>query len=82
MPTILSNIVKKLNFKNTSVRERIISISMIKNEVDIIELFIRYNLKFLDAMIVLENGSYDKTKDILIKLEKEGLPIFLFKTTD
>ncbi len=50
---------------------------MIKNEVDIIETFVRYHLSFLDSMVILDNGSTDGTIEILLKLIDEGLPIHL-----
>jgi glycosyltransferase involved in cell wall biosynthesis len=50
---------------------RIISLSMVKNEQDIIEPFARHNLAFLDAMIVMDNGSDDETRRILAELMRE-----------
>ncbi len=59
--------------------KRIFAISMVKNEADIIESFVRYNLNVVDAMIILDNGSTDDTLKILELLESEGLPIFIFE---
>lgn len=50
---------------------------MVKNEIDIIETFIRYHHSLLDGMIILDNGSTDGTKDIILKLIKEKLPVYL-----
>lgn len=50
---------------------------MVKNEMDIIESFIRYNVNYLDGMIILDNGSTDNTLNILESLKNEGLPIFV-----
>jgi hypothetical protein len=50
---------------------RLLGISVVKNEQDIIEPFVRHNLRFLDWLIVLDNGSEDGTKDILARLERE-----------
>jgi glycosyltransferase involved in cell wall biosynthesis len=50
---------------------------MVKNEMDIIESFGRYNVNYLDGMIILDNGSTDSTLNILESLKKEGLPIFV-----
>jgi glycosyltransferase involved in cell wall biosynthesis len=44
---------------------------MVKNEQDIIEPFVRHNLAFLDAMIVMDNGSDDETRRILAELMRE-----------
>ncbi|UTB33066.1 MAG: glycosyltransferase family 2 protein [Methanobacterium sp. ERen5] len=59
------------------VNKKIFSISMVKNEMDIIESFVRYNVNYLDGMIILDNGSTDKTLEILKSLKNEGLPIFV-----
>lgn len=56
-------------------------VSMVKNESDIIESFIRHNLQFADEIFVLDNGSDDNTLLILHKLQEEGLPIHLFEDT-
>ena len=52
---------------------------MVKNEMDIIESFVRYNVNYLDGMIILDNGSTDNTLNILESLKNEGLPIFVFE---
>jgi glycosyltransferase involved in cell wall biosynthesis len=57
--------------------KKIFSISMVKNEMDIIESFVRYNVNYLDGMIILDNGSTDRTLNILESLKNEGLPIFV-----
>lgn len=56
---------------------RIWAITMVKNEGDIIESFIRKNLSIVDRIVVIDNESEDKTKIILNKLMEEGLPIDL-----
>jgi FkbM family methyltransferase len=49
----------------------LIGISVVKNESDIIESFIRYNARFLDHMFVIDNGSTDTTPEILRRLADE-----------
>ncbi|MEW9669196.1 glycosyltransferase family 2 protein [Ammoniphilus sp. 3BR4] len=51
------------------------SITMVKNEADIIESFVRYHLNIFDRMVILDNGSTDCTLTILNNLKAEGLPI-------
>ncbi|MBU0766178.1 glycosyltransferase family 2 protein [Patescibacteria group bacterium] len=55
----------------------IVSISMVRNEADIIEVFVRYHIQFLDRMYIIDHDSDDHTKIILEKLKKEGLPIHI-----
>lgn len=57
---------------------KLVGISMVKNEMDIIETFVRHNLKFLDELYIMDNSSDDETKNILLKLKEEGLPIFIY----
>lgn len=61
---------------------KIASITMVKNESDIIESFVRYNLNVVDEMIILDNGSTDETLKILNKLKDENLPIHIFQDED
>ena len=61
---------------------KIVSITMVKNEVDIIESFVRYHLNILDEMIILDNNSSDETLKILNNLVDEGLPIIVIKDDD
>lgn len=61
---------------------KLVSISTIKNEADIIESFIRYHTKIFDLMIILDNGSTDDTIKILEELMKEELPFVLLHDTD
>jgi hypothetical protein len=57
-----------------------VSLTMVKNEEDIIESFVRYNLRSIDHMFIADNLSTDGTVDILQALKAEGLPLTL--TTD
>ena len=61
---------------------KIVSITTIKNEADIIESFIRYHLHIVDLMIILDNGSTDDTLNILNQLEQESLPIVILNDED
>jgi len=52
-------------------RPRIISLSMVKNEQDIIEPFIRHNARFVDCMVILDNASVDETRRIAMLCARE-----------
>ena len=54
---------------------RVVSISCVRNEEDIIEAFVRHTLAFCDQMLVLDHGSTDATQGILTSLQGEGLPV-------
>ena len=61
---------------------KIVSITMIKNESDILESFIRYNLNIFDEMIILDNGSTDDSLKIIANLQAENLPVVLIEDSD
>jgi hypothetical protein len=50
---------------------------MIRNEADIVESFVRHNLKLLDGLTVIVHRPSDGTREILEALGKEGLPLEL-----
>ena len=55
--------------------KKIIGLTKIKNESDIIESLCRYAVEFCDALLLYENDSMDSTRDIVQGLIDEGLPI-------
>lgn len=55
-----------------------LGIAMVKNEADVIEAFVRHNLNFMDALAIVDNDSVDDTREILVRLQREGLPVILF----
>lgn len=56
-------------------RCRLAAVAMVKNECDIIELFVRINARVFDAIHVLDHGSDDGTPEILARLAAEGYPL-------
>lgn len=60
---------------------RIIGISCVRDEDDIVESFVRHNLGYLDKLYVIDNLSKDKTASILASLMKEGLAVEMWKST-
>ncbi len=57
---------------------KIVSFTMVNNESEIIESFIRYNYNFFDDMIIIDNGSTDSTVDIINNLIDDGFRIILY----
>ena len=58
-----------------------IGITRVRNECDIIEMFVRQNLSVLDELHIIVNNNTDSTADILSELKKEGLPLFPYNDT-
>ena len=54
---------------------RIAAVSMVKNEGDVIESFVRHTLQFADELLVVDHDSSDGTYAILSKLQQEGLAL-------
>lgn len=50
-------------------------VSMVRNEEDIVEAFVRHNLTILDGMLVVDHNSTDRTLTILTALCAERLPL-------
>jgi hypothetical protein len=51
------------------------AVSMVRNECDIIELFVRINLRTFEHVFIVDHGSSDGTAEILSRLQAEGLPL-------
>jgi Glycosyl transferase family 2 len=54
---------------------KIVSLSMVRNEADIVEAWVRYHSPQLDHMVVVCSRSADNTREILRALQAEGLPL-------
>ncbi len=59
---------------------RIIGITCVRDEEDIIESFVRHNLVYLDKIYIVDNLSKDRTVEILTSLANEGLAIEVWKS--
>ena len=57
---------------------KIISFTMVNNESEIIESFIRYNYNFVDEMVIIDNGCTDSTIEIVTNIIKEGYKITVY----
>jgi hypothetical protein len=61
-------------------RPAVWSVSMVRNEADIVEAFVRHNLRYVDGMAIIDHGSVDGTLAILAALAREGLPLVLVES--
>ena len=48
---------------------------MVRNECDIIELFIKINSRVFDAIYIVDHMSSDGTKEIISALKMQGFPV-------
>jgi hypothetical protein len=54
---------------------KVACISIMRNEADILESFVRYHLQIADQMIIISHRSADGSREILNNLKQEGLNI-------
>ncbi len=55
--------------------KRLVAISGVRNERDVIEAFVRHTTALFDHLMMVDNGSTDGTREILASLVGEGLPV-------
>jgi len=58
---------------------RLVGVSMVRNEADVIESHVRHNLTILDALTIVDHGSLDGTSEILSNLQREGLALRILR---
>ena len=63
------------------MRAKVAAIAMVKNECDIIELFVRINSRSVEHIYVIDHNSNDCTVEILGRLVLEGLPLSVLRET-
>ena len=56
---------------------KLVGISMIRNDADIVEPFVRHSLRLLDHLFVVVHCPEDGTREIIKALHAEGLPMTL-----
>lgn len=56
-----------------------VAVSRILNEEDVIEPFVRHTAAFVSDHVILDNGSTDRTPQILAELRREGLNLVVFR---
>lgn len=57
---------------------KLVAVSIVKNEADIIEAFVRHSHAWADYHLVFDHDSTDGTREILAELVREGLLLALF----
>lgn len=57
---------------------RLVAVSIVKNEADIIEAFVRHTAAWVDEHLIFDHDSTDGTREILGALKTEGLRLSLF----
>ena len=57
---------------------RLVAVSVVKNEADIIEAFVRHTRAWTDHHLIFDHASTDGTREILQALQNEGLPLTLY----
>ncbi len=57
---------------------RLVAVSIVKNEADIIEAFVRHTFAWVDHHLIFDHDSTDGTREILGALQREGLPVTLY----
>jgi hypothetical protein len=61
---------------------RLVGVSMVRNEGDVIESHVRHNLAVLDGLTIIDHGSRDGTSEILASLQQEGLALRVARDTN
>lgn len=56
---------------------KVVVVSVVRNEADVIEAFVRHHATFADEIVVVDHMSCDATAEILGELAAEGLPLVL-----
>ncbi len=54
---------------------RIVVVGRVLNEDDIVEAFVRHHMTYAERIVLLDNGSSDRTLEILRALKAEGAPV-------
>lgn len=58
---------------------KLVCISRVKNEIDIIEAFVRHHVAYFDKLIIVDDASSDGTCEVLRAMREEGLPLVVLR---
>ncbi|HVN36345.1 MAG TPA: glycosyltransferase family 2 protein, partial [Casimicrobiaceae bacterium] len=61
---------------------RLAGIAVIRDEEDVLEAFVRHNVRFLDHLYIVAHRCRDGSERILQSLRCEGLPISVVRRHD
>lgn len=61
---------------------KIITFSVVRNESDILEAFVRHHAAFVHRMVIVDHRSQDNSREILEALRAEGLPLDVRSISD
>lgn len=61
---------------------KLVGMAMVRNEADIVESFVRYNLRLLDELVMVVHSSTDETLHIVEQLKHEGLPVIIHRNEE
>lgn len=75
---VVRNLLGK-RIESRKANMKIVGVVRTLNEDDIIEAVIRHHLALIDEIVVLDDGSNDKTVDIIKSMIAEGLPLHLIE---
>jgi hypothetical protein len=54
---------------------KIVAVSMVRNESDVLEAFVRHHAELVDELVIVDHRSIDGSRELLHELEREGLPL-------
>ena len=60
---------------------KLVAVSIVKNEADVIEAFVRHTSAWVDEHLIFDHDSTDGTREILSELVREGAALRLFGGT-
>src|SRR5919206_1977948 len=61
---------------------RLVAFSTVRNEADVVELFVRYHAPLLDRHVLVCHLSQDASLELLLRLRDEGLPLEVREISD
>jgi Glycosyltransferases involved in cell wall biogenesis len=57
---------------------KLVAVTVVENEADVVEAFVRHTCALVDAVLVCDRGSVEGTREVAVALASEGLPVRVF----